>query len=281
MSRLFGRRVALSVVKPNGLLSQGPNATVIRGLRVQFTVEKHLGKEPNDCSFVVSNLAERTRALFDERPLYIRLEAGYDDTEELLFEGDLRFAETIKNGTDWETHCEVGDGHRAFRIAKVNRSYSANVRLRDPIMECIKALGGYVNPAVINSIGDVAIGGLVLEGSAQRELTRLLDRVDRTWSIQNGQIQILRRGETRRDQAAVIQEDKGMIGSPAYGSPPEKGKAPTLTVENLLYPSLVPGGLVQVKSRRVEGLFKVQRVRHNGDTHGPSWNSTIEATPKR
>jgi hypothetical protein len=278
MSRLFKRRFSLTIAKPRTFFTQGPEALIIRSLHCQFQVEKHLGKEPNTCTITIDNLSDQTRSLLDEKPIYVRLEAGYDIDEELLFEGDLRFSESLLDSSTWVTRMEVGDGERAFRQARVNRSFTGPCRVKDAVSEVISCMGGFVTQQTLEGLRGSYSNGVSLEGPCERELTRLLSPLGKTWSIQNGLIQILGIGEVRKDQAALISQDKGMIGSPSYGSPPEKGKPATLTVKNLLYPSLLPGGLINVSSQDVSGLFKLQRVSHDGDTHGPQWETQVEAT---
>ena len=52
-----------------------------------------------------------------------------------------------------------------------------------------------------------------------------------------------------------------------------------MTVKMLLYPEIVPGDLVQVTSKVKNGLFKVVKVRHSGDTHGHDWWTDLEIAP--
>jgi hypothetical protein len=288
VGRLYNRQMSITVVKPTSFLGQSTNAIIIRDCAVQFHAEKHLhgkhhhrGQTPNRCEISIFNLNDHDRAAFEEKPLYIRLDAGYDGEEERVFEGDLTFSESIQDGPDWETRLEVGDGHRALKFGRVNRSFAGTTPYRTAIREVIKALDASVTSAVLSKVpNEFFQGGVVIEGLAQHELTRLLRPFELTWSIQNGQLQILAKGESLRTQAALIDQSKGMIGSPTFGSPPAKKKPRPLTVKNLLYPSLLPGGLVQVSSRFVNGLFSMERVLHVGDTHGEPWDTTIEALPK-
>jgi hypothetical protein len=110
-------------------------------------------------------------------------------------------------------------------------------------------------------------------------MTRILARHDLDWSIQDGKLQILAPDATRRsNEALIISQDAGMIGSPEYGAPSEKGKPPTLTVRTLLYPQITPGDKIQLitRTRTINGFFRVERVTHTGDTHGGDWQTSIE-----
>ena len=107
-----------------------PYAVIIRDLRVQFRIETHLGKEPNKADLVVTTLAPTTRAEFEKKPLIVRLQIGYDGTENLqhLFSGDLRVAATTRNGVDWDTKFQMADAERPIQIANVSRAFAGPTR---------------------------------------------------------------------------------------------------------------------------------------------------------
>ena len=54
------------------------------------------------------------------------------------------------------------------------------------------------------------------------------------------------------------------------------GKKPVLPVTKKLDARIKPGGRVIVKSRSIEGMFRVERVVHELDTHGEPWDTQIE-----
>ena len=282
MSRLFQRSCALTLARPSGYFTQANNATVISALRVQFEVKKSRRKEPNTCSITVSNLNADSRAALAIKPLHVRLDAGYDDNLGRLFTGDMRWSESVKFETDWETKIEVGDGERAYRHARVNRSYEGGVTARVLLAECASALALPLPPtAHLTELDTQYVSGFSLHGPAQRELTRILDPLDIRWSIQDGRLQLERERDARGEPAIVVSPDTGLIGGPSFGSPAEKGKPAVLSFRMLLFPALTPGGLVRVESRNISGTFKLDRVLHVGDTHGAAWYSECEARTYR
>lgn len=282
MTRQFNRDVVLIIARPRDFSSQLPNATIIRNIRFSFSIEKQLGKEPNKGDLVIYNLAGETRAEFEQRPLHVRLDVGYDGDLQRLFTGDVRYAESMLVETEWETKVQLGDGDRAFRFARVSKSYKSGVTSRQALSELAKAMNLQVpkNTQEFAELDKEFHGGLSLHGQASTELTKILERHNLQWSIQDGRLQILRKGDTRSDRAILISLDEGMIGSPEFGSPPEKGKPPKLTVTTLIRPEIIPGGMIEVRSRNVNGLFKVERVVHSGDIEGDDWMSSIEAVAK-
>jgi hypothetical protein len=276
--RLFKRECSVTVARPLtdlNVVDLPPNATVIENLRVTFRIEKHLGKEPNTAEVCVYNLSELSRGEMQRVPLYVRVDAGYDGQLQRLFTGDLRpgSGRSLRRGVDWETTLELGDGERAYRFARVSRSYRGGVTARTAVTEIAKSMG-----VVATFTSDTAqllraqyASGLTLQGAAHRELSRILAPHGLDWSIQDGRLQVIKSQEVRPDQALVVSQDAGMIGVPEFGAPEKKGAAPLLTVRMLLNPQITPGGRISLESETVRGIFRVERVQHVGDTHGDDW----------
>jgi hypothetical protein len=279
-ARLYNRISRLLVYKPTGFFTHGGNAIEINDMRVSFSITKTLEKDPNNCIVTVSNLAQTTRAELQKKPLHVRLEAGYDGNLQRLFQGDVRYVRHIREETEWNTELHLGDGERAYRFARVNRSYNGGLKRSQAIKEIAREMGLPLAQNIDTIIGDSEfVSGLTLSGPANRELTRVLDPLGLKWSIQDGRLQLLRSNEDN-EQEVIVSQDTGMIGSPEFGTPEQNGKTPSLTVRMLLYPGVTPGGLIRVQSQQINGTFKVEKVTHTGDTHGQDWTSEIEARPR-
>ena len=258
-----------------------PNGIEITKLRVQFKVEKTLGKEPNSCEVVVTNLAAGTRAELCRNPLIVRVDAGYEDDggARHLFTGDLKYGSSKQDNVDTTTTLQLSEGSRAFTEARVNRSYKAGASVITALREAAATMGLSL-PKNIESSADLNrqfATGIALIGATRDELSRLLTPYGFGWSIQDGRLQVIREGEVRSDQAFLISQDTGMIDSPEFGAPDKKGKPPTLTIRSLLYPQVTPGVKLDVRSASVNGIFRAERVTHTGDSHGDDWTTEIEA----
>lgn len=253
----------------------------ITGLRIQFDIEKALTKHPNKCQITISNLSRETRAIFEKQPVTISLEAGHDQVFHSLFFGDQIFARSEVKGTDWETLAQVSDGSRAFNFTRVSKSYVRGTPVLTALRDVAAAMGQDLprNLVVDDVLRSQFLTGAVVIGAARDELTRLLAPYGYRWSMQDGRIQCLREDEVADGQAILIQQSTGMIGSPAYGTPHRNGKPPALHIKMLLYPGLKCGQRIKVVSQTVNGLFRIEKVTHKGDTHGPEWESLIEAQP--
>lgn len=257
-----------------------PNAILIRDMRVAFTVERSNGADPNKADVTISNLNKDTRDAIVKKPCTIELSAGYDGEARHLFTGDLRHGFTDPTVAKVETKLALADGERAWKYARVNRSYKRGTSVKSALRDAAASMGLRL-PANIELSLDLEeqfATGFSMFGPTRTELTNLLAPYGYTWSIQNGQLQILKDEQTRPGRAWVIDSSKGMIGSPTWSVPSKAGEKPKLTVRVLLYPEIYPSSLVSVRAEEVQGLFKVNKVIHTGDTGGEEWSTTLECT---
>lgn len=290
--RLFKRVARVTAYRarpgvPGGFVSSNPqffdtlpNAIVVNDARIEFSIEKSTDSDPNTCEVKITNCNETTRTDLVRKPLIVRIEAGYDGNLRHLYTGDLRYGENTHEDTEWITALQLGDGDRATRYARVNRSYAKGSNVITAVRECAKSMGLDVDAKTLASaeLQAAFASGRAITGDAAAELTRLLAEYGFHWSIQDGRMQILRDNDTRPDQAHIISVDTGMIGSPSFGAPDKSGKPQPLHVKSLLYPELTPGGKIDVRSRKVNGIFRIERVTHTGATEDDAdWFSEIEA----
>jgi hypothetical protein len=291
-SAFTGLLASLSSLLPNGIeIASGADG---RGNRIQFQIEKRIGKSADTCTVTVSNLSEQTRRELQSYPLSIHLDAGYDDEYRRVFTGDLRWSSSTKRGTDWETVIQISDGGRALRHARVARSFGPGTPVRTALREAARSMGLVLPPQieVAKDLEEQFAQGTVLQGSAADELTRLLAPYGYEWTIQDGTLQIYRDDETRPGQAIVIAPPPlgTLIESPEFAPPTHTAKpsknarrstvrSPLLRLRTLLYPQIVPGSRINVQSTTTDGIYKVIQVAHGGDTHGGDWTSDIEAKP--
>lgn len=280
--RLFGRQIAVTIAQPQpdsffGILK---NAIRITGLRIVFDIEKSLKPDPNPCTITIYNLTTDTRTRVTAKPRQIRIEAGYKDQIETLFLGDLQQSSTKREGADLATKILVADGDRAYQFARVTpRALSSGTSAHAQIGEIAGSMGLSIPRSVDDArafVTTIAASGATMQGPARNEMTRVLQPLGYSWSIQNGQLQILKDGEGRADAALLVSADTGMIDSPELGSPGAKGEAPKLTVKHLLLPAAIPGRKIFVDAEFTRGTFLIEKVKHSGDTDGDDWTTTME-----
>jgi hypothetical protein len=299
-SRLFHRVARVTAFRanpgtPGGFVNSNPtffdrlsNAVEITQLRIRARIDKSIDKSPNKLHVIITNCSPSTRDDLTTRPLTLQIDAGYDGTYRHLFTGDMRRGWSELKGTDWETNLHLADGDRAYRFARVSRTYKRGTAVLTALKEAARSMGLVLDDRILASpeLQTQFENGRLVDGPARDELTALLAPFGYGWSIQDGRLQILRDEEVRADQAIVIEEPL-MIGSPEFAVPdqpkkvPQKAgavKVPKLKIKVPLAPEITPGGRIQVHARSVDGIFKVQRVGHDLDTgRGGNWFTEIEA----
>lgn len=291
--RLFKRRCRLTVFRASppttGFVGQHPdyftpqpNGLIIENLRVRFKIEKSLDSTPNEAEITVTNCNANTRAFMEAKPLVVKLEAGYDDDLKFLFMGDLRNGYSRVVDADWETVLKVADGDRAYRYARASRSYPKGTSVITALRELAATMGLQLPSDVATSpvLQAQFATGRTLHGPARDELTRLLAPYGYHWSTQDGRLQILKDQNAAPGTAFLISQSTGMIKSPEYSVPDKANASATLKTETLLYPELTAGATLQVDSLAISGFFRINKLTHNGDTHGDDWQTECESTPR-
>jgi len=277
MSKLFKREAIVTV----GTLR-------VSGLRTQFRIEKTGQPEPNKLTLSLTNLSPDSRGKLTDQAessgVAVIFEAGYAGTKqspattEIIFTGTARLVSHSRQGPDWVTKIQSGDGVQAYKSARFVGSFAPGSKRATLAEEAAKKLGlplGNLKERLkahdFTGALTEFVNGFAAAGNAAEQLTELLAPVGLGWSIQDGQIQVLSDDETTAAQAVLLAPTSGLIGSPEIG---EKG---VVKLKSLLQPGLRPGRKIEVRASAVKGFFRADRVVHVGDTHGAEWYSEVEA----
>lgn len=269
MARLFKRAAAVTVGTPR-----------FTALDFSFSVTKSLDREPNTAEIKIWNLSETSRQSAEQAENQrVRLEAGYEigDGTSVIFEGNLRKASSKREGPDIVTTIEAGDGERAYRGSRVNRSFGPGTSLRAVIEALGDAMGlgtgnlpNVASEVNFEGLGDTFAEGVVISGAAREELSGLLDSAGIEWSVQNGNLQLLVRRRALDATAIRLSSETGLVESPAIDS---EG---VMTAKALLISEIFPGRKVQIDSEFVTGFYRVTKATYTGDTAGTDWYVNIE-----
>jgi len=243
-------------------------------IRIEFEVEKSLKKDPNTASISLYNLDPVSVGLIQSTGAVVMLRAGYQGVPSLLFDGTIpaKGGVTIeRNGTERVVTIEAGDGELQYTESRFDHNFAALTPNTTIFAALLASFGGLglapgdpLPPYVYQS-------SQTFSGPSRDALEQICRDVHCSWSIQDGNIQILIQNiGGRKDVAPLISSETGLIGSP---KPTKEG----CDFDSLLNASIKPGGFVSIVSRDITGFFKVLRVKHHGDTHGAAWTSSVES----
>jgi len=292
---LFGRVARLVLGQAGG------KGVEITELRIAFEVEKTISKNPNSSNVRVWNLAKTTREQLQKPDTRCLLYAGYEEDRGplVIFNGAVSFAFTSFDGPDVITECELGDGAVEIRDTVVSLGYSGGVSSATVLRDIASRMG--VALVVADDVQPRSWAhGFSFYGPARVALDKVTHGSGTRWSIQNGELQVVRTGGTTTRTAIVLQADSGLIGHPERmrhgrqeaATVRDQDTARTRRIESarrqqdgwqvrtLLQPTILPGDPVILRSRSVEGTFRASEVRHVGDTHEGEWFTELKLVEK-
>lgn len=240
-------------------------------LRVAFEVERSLHRAPNTATFRLWNLGEASRGVASKAGTPLQLVAGYVDSADVLFSGEIKRSWLRHEPPDWITEIEARDGLTAWR-AFCRRVYPRGAAVRAVVTALAGDMGLTLSPSTSALLMGVLPGPTVMAGRAEEELELVLRAAGYEWSIQDGALQVLRTGTADPRAPIGLSAETGMIGSPEVL---EDGGA---TVRTLLQPRIRPGSIIDLTSRVRSGRHRAERVTHVGDSHGQDWTTEVEAS---
>ena len=269
----------------------------ITELRITFEIEKTAKKNPNKSSIKIYNLKKDTREELEKPDTRCLLYAGYKDDAGalLIFSGAVTFAWSKFELPDVITEFELGDGSVEIRDTTISVGYDKGVKSTQVLNDVSKKMG---TPLTLPSDAPTRVWehGLSHHGSARSLLDKVTKGTGLEWSIQNGNLQVIKSGMVTTRQGIVLSADSGMIGSPERERKSKDGTAEVKdtsakkvdvkkatktydgwSVKTLLLPQLNPGDRVKLESRSVNGVFRVQELKHRGDSDaGGDWQTELK-----
>lgn len=286
MAILYGRRISVLVgdleIKNPTIATDidrsapAPGATAFK---IVFKITKTNTTEPDVLELEIYNLSERNRARLQNKLLDIEVSAGYIDNIESIFKGKTKTIKSYKKDTDWITKIVSEDGGQALQSNRINLSIKKGTSLVD-VFKAIATKIGVSVKETINKIKKEKISwrdgiseflqGGVLQGDIKKILSDYFGSAGYDWVIQDEQLKIFKRGAVDDKTKIILSAETGLVGSPIVGDDKK------VNVVSLLQPKLRPYKIVELQTNSINGLCKVVKVNHVGDTHGNNWYSELE-----
>jgi len=264
MSRLYLRKARVLIIPPTG------ESRLIELLRIKFKCEKTNEGHPNKADIEIYNLNDTSRGLLESKNTKCQLEVGYEETVEPVFIGNVLKTEHKQEDADIITKVQLHDGGNRFRNARIEKGYPPGVKTKFIFQELADAMGLPLGAQV--GLPDLEYSqGATFSGLVRKQLDDLTAKNGLEWSIQDETLQIIPKAGFTADSVIVISSDSGMIGQPTKT---DKG----VEFSALLNPQLRPGKRVEIRSRRINGIFKIRKVSQEGDSQDGDFLSKCEAT---
>lgn len=271
MGRLFDRRWRVTAAGVD-----------VSDLDLDFDTFRSTKREPNAGNVTIYNLGPTLRAQVHEGG-ELQIRAGYVDDGDpppLLFVGDIRRAWTERSDQTFATRVEARDGGTAYYQARISRSYAPGTAVSTALQDAVSAMG--IGEGNLSEFADayrlrngsaVFASGYAMSGPVRRALNDLVRGAGLRWSVQNGALQLQRRGQPLQTRAALLSPSSGLVESP---SADDKG---IVTAVSLLQTGLDPGRRVVLDSSTVSGTYEIIKNETKGSTQGQDWHATLELRP--
>lgn len=275
MTTIANRSYSL-IAAPSSLASVSNSGLDMSALDIKFHVKKTLKPKPNVAKVVVYGLSQKNRDYLASEKLNVRLEAGYNGENELLFLGQTRSAFSRKEGVEGRekgiaTYLETGDSEKDMAAAGLKQTFSSQASVKDGLNVLAASFPQTTdsNTAQLDAFFiRTGMASKILHpkgGAVDRMTARALTDYCRSagleWSIQNGTIFIVQKGQPINGaQVVKLTPDSGLVGSPSVDH------TGLLDAKSFILPGLHPGAKIRVESESTTGYFRIEEAVYQGDT---------------
>jgi hypothetical protein len=273
VTRRFQRRLVVRV-----------GTRFLEAFDVSFSITRTLDYSQNTAQIAIYNLSADTRRDLQSRTgagVNCEVLAGYSEDKEpaRMFLGDLRVISSKRQGPDWVTTLESGDGD-TVKQTEVVGSWGEGTSVKRVITE----LGGQLTVAggnlvaALTGVSDKPLDGpLSVSGRGDDALANQLDKLDLEHSWQDQELQVVKKNVQAGGTAVLLSAETGMLDSPEVQGIRGFIRVPIVGVRSLLNPYIRPGGLIRIDSPNWSGLCTARRVVHTGNSFGGDWFTEVEA----
>jgi hypothetical protein len=241
---------------------------------IEFVITRNNLSKSNEATFTIYNLGSVNRAkLIKDSQDYnleanrraIQFFAGYAESQtELIprcFNGTIRRAYSVRQGSDYRTVIEAYDGMPSFSTQMMSGNISLGQTSKDAIKKMAKQLDGVDKVTVGNSFTEVAKRYTAILGSPQDVFNEMSN--GKTY-IDDGSLYALGTGEVVDSEIRLINYENGLLGTP---------KRADLTVEiEMIFESRIrPMQLIELQSvteNGFSGVYQVTGIIHRGTISG-------------
>lgn len=263
------------------------------GFRIVFNIDKTNESDSNKSKISIYNISQESRNFFEQKDLIVFLKAGYEGNISTIFFGDVLERSSDRSGPDIVTTIECGDQEQILKKANINLSLDKGATNIQAIRAAATAMQLVIPPNQLATIPARKFsGGATYVGLAKELLDQEINTLGFTWSIQDGEIQVVGPNSDNGQTAVLVTQDTGLIGFPTKT---EDG----LKFRTLLNPEIRIGRACEVRSKQFQGVFGAKagaaasnalsknggivvakKVIHSGDTYGGDFSTMVEGQSK-
>ncbi len=237
-------------------------------LHISFSCEKSEKEAANTAKIQIWNLSNKNLKILEKKDCMVELKAGYGNNRVLIFVGTVTSAVTTIDGADRFTELQVVDGRVALRDTKMNVSLNGVVNAKTVYGMIAGQMGLSIKYAKGLSFKNFP-NGYSFVGKGRICLKKMARACGHIWSIQNGVIQITKKGTPVNTKGYLLSHDTGLIGIPkritiAQDSDSKQDRI-GYEIQYFLNGAIEVNDTVKIKTEELQGYFRVEKVTIDGD----------------
>ncbi|HBC94306.1 MAG TPA: hypothetical protein DCZ10_15765 [Pelotomaculum sp.] len=282
---LYGRRYRVLVTASEN----GETALDVSDLKCTFSIVKTMFIEPNYSEITIFNLSAETENAIIQEGYRAIIEAGYEGSQYgIIFDGIVvQPIRDKENGTDYKLTLVSMDSDTFMVYSMVNFSATRGQNSRSQVQNITnKASVPSQLGTISQNFSDAKLTrGKVYFGMTADYLRQLAQSQSGTFYMEDGKVNIIRADDYPADEIIDLTPENGLIGVPTQQDYGVKAKM-------LLNPRVKIGSLVHIDNSLVrnqkyemgqpvylldnDGIYRVIKLTHTGDTRGNDWYTEIE-----
>ena len=261
-------------------------ATSDRQFKITFSILLDFHGFNTYADIAVYNLSRDTEGQVFKKGEYVGFRAGYDDTIDYIFKGEIVNIIREKQGGDTVTRLICKGGALSQETSTINKSFESGVTIPELCRACAEALDF---PIIINDADFPAtspyLSGYHLTGDPKVKLNQLAKSHNFNWIIEKEKLVIVGKTSFRKGNVVTVSASTGMVGVPEIT---EIGADITVRIN----PTLRIGGRFEIKSEFAQvnysnvyfqdvpetlgqGVYIIQKLQFDGDSYGDVWDTKI------
>ena len=249
-------------------------------LHISFSVEKSDSESSNTAKVQIWNLSPENISILEQKDCIVELKAGYEGGTATILVGNITAVTTTTDNADRLTELDVVDGRVVLRDTYLSISMNGTVdtkKLYDTIAEQMGVSITYAEELKFVTIAE----GFAFAGKAVTALTKIAGCNGHAWTLQNGVLQITYPGRPIAVQGYEISVDTGLVDIPKKISISSSGSTnEALSGYEIIY--LMNGAIgvndvISLKSKQVNGYFRIYKLTITGDNMEGDWICTAQA----
>lgn len=259
-------------------------------LRCKFKIEKSMTENPNLSDVTIYNLSAKTENTIITSGHDIVVEAGYEGEQYgMIFSGNVvQPIRSKEDGVTYVLQLISQDGDKFLNGGIINASFRKGQTQRSITNELTgKASNPIQTGAISDNLDNVKLArGKVVFGLSRDYLRQISRSQDAVFYVNDGVVNIVKATDLPVGQMLHLGPDSGLIGAPEQTENGIKAKSllnPRINLNTFVHIDNSIVRMQKVQSGQVakqldsDGVYRVIKLIHSGDTLGDEWYTEFEA----